>query len=183
MTISHVWPFVISINPIWRPNSINILNLLACIAHNEHGNGKYPQVIYMCMAIRFWHFRDLFNCLITIWHAWLTHRMLHVVLQCTKEGAGNSHWFLWTEWLRRQFSNSYVAQIKMRISKIYELLPQRINWSHDLNNITLQSSLICTIFHQIYLRCWIAFFADITINAVNATRCKPLNAWCEDRRL
>ena len=42
MTTSHARPFLISINPIWRPNSIKILILLACIAHNEHGNGKFP---------------------------------------------------------------------------------------------------------------------------------------------
>ena len=37
--IIHVWPLLISINLIWRPIRITILNFLAGITPNEPENG------------------------------------------------------------------------------------------------------------------------------------------------
>ena len=39
MKIYHVWQLLISINPIWRPIRVTILNFLAGITPNEPENG------------------------------------------------------------------------------------------------------------------------------------------------
>ena len=39
MKINHVWPLLISINPIWRPIRVTILNFLAGITPNEPEDG------------------------------------------------------------------------------------------------------------------------------------------------
>ena len=48
MKINHVWPLLFSINPIWRPIRIRILNLSACITRDEPGH--YNDVIMSAMA-------------------------------------------------------------------------------------------------------------------------------------
>ena len=67
MKISHVGPVLI--NPIWLPNSIKSFNLLACKAHNENGNGKYPGLLSQKMSCMVPQLLKIAGCLIlTIEH-------------------------------------------------------------------------------------------------------------------
>ena len=81
MKIIRVWPFLISTNPIWLSNGIEIFNLLAFKAHNEDRNGKYagllsqnelyvssPKLLKIvgCLIITIKHFLYL------IWLAWIS---------------------------------------------------------------------------------------------------------------
>ena len=82
MTISLVWPFLISIYPIWRPNSNKILNLLACIAHNENGNGKYPGLLLQkwssCMGPQL---LETAGCIIMTYRAFFIVTLISINLQ------------------------------------------------------------------------------------------------------
>ena len=46
MKINHMWPLLISINQIWRPIRVTILNFVAGITPNEPGNGQYIGILW-----------------------------------------------------------------------------------------------------------------------------------------
>ena len=46
MKINHVWPILISINPIWLPIRVKILHFLAGITPNKLENGEYLGLIW-----------------------------------------------------------------------------------------------------------------------------------------